>query len=271
VPAATTGSQGALVSLSAESSSHGSTSTPAGQTSLGAHTSALGQAREDDGRDSPQDAPTAEDVADASIGRVDLSPSGTGAAADASTANPISPAILAGTNVSSGAGGADSVTLTTHWASRSSDADDIESAAATEPSTMISRLAQRGRSGRNVRLENASALVEPALAPDEAPSPHFADLISSCLPFDRATLERAIDQFLDRFEGLAVNLTHLEESTNLLSAVSAVALSALAAEVILRRRRACDERTGAPAADDGDGLAGLPGLPNSWSWGLDET
>jgi len=99
------------------------------------------------------------------------------------------------------------------------------------------------------------------------PLPRFSDLLTEFLPFDRSSLENAIDRFLDRFEGLGAGLTDLREPTNLVPAVAATALTALAAEVALRRLRARDQAKGAPAEDSEEELARFAGFPNLWNLG----
>jgi hypothetical protein len=101
----------------------------------------------------------------------------------------------------------------------------------------------------------------------EMTSLRCADLLTEFLPFDRAFVENAIDRFLDRFESLGAELTDLREMTNLVPAVAATGLTALALEVALRRWRARDEANGAPAEDAEEELARYAGFPNLWSLG----
>ncbi len=101
----------------------------------------------------------------------------------------------------------------------------------------------------------------------EMPSLRYSDLLTEFLPFDRSFVENAIDRFLDRFESLGAELTDLRETTNLVPAVAATALTTLAVEVALRRWRARDEANGAPAEDAEEELARFAGFPNLWSLG----
>jgi len=101
----------------------------------------------------------------------------------------------------------------------------------------------------------------------EMPSLRYSDLLTEFLPFDRSFVENTIDRFLDRFESLGAELTDLRETTNLVPAVAATALTTLAVEVALRRWRARDEANGAPAEDAEEELARFAGFPNLWSLG----
>jgi hypothetical protein len=101
----------------------------------------------------------------------------------------------------------------------------------------------------------------------EMPSLQHSDLLTEFSPFDRSSLKDAIDRLLDQFESLGAELTDLREATNLIPAVAAAALTALAAEVALRRRRARDETAGTPAEDSEEELARFAGFPNLWNLG----
>jgi hypothetical protein len=125
--------------------------------------------------------------------------------------------------------------------------------------------------GRLMRSHAPGESADSAFANDEISAPLARDLVSEFLPFDRATLERAIDRFLDQSGGLAAELARLETTTSVLSVVTLVGMTAIASQVVIRQRRLRDERPGGPADDDEQGSRGLPRLPNSWSWGLDGT
>jgi hypothetical protein len=103
---------------------------------------------------------------------------------------------------------------------------------------------------------------------DATQTPREADLAAHFLPFDRATLEKAVDQFLEKFEGLANELAHLHAPANLLPIVGAVAMTAIASGLVVHQRRLRRRTTDAPFGDD---EAGVPDLPNSWSLVLNET
>jgi hypothetical protein len=192
------------------------------------------------------------------------------AAPPAGTAGPTAPTVLAPGNAAPSAAREGDVIRSAPGAAPSADAADLESGTSTGETSAIIRIAQLLRFGPDSSPGTVLISLDQALDADGTLAPRFADLISDCMPVDRATLERAIDKFLDQFEGIAVELTHLGASTNMLSMVSAIACTAVAAEVVIRQRRAGGAWPGALAADDGDGLAALPGLPNSWSWGLDD-
>jgi hypothetical protein len=78
---------------------------------------------------------------------------------------------------------------------------------------------------------------ELALATTGGAVPQAADLLIHVLPFDRATLERAIDQFLDQFDGLDLAVPIAWRPMSLVSASLAVAVAVLAWDVALRLRR----------------------------------
>ena len=86
--------------------------------------------------------------------------------------------------------------------------------------------------------ETESLDMETGAGDVEMPSLRYSDLLTEFLPFDRSFVENAIDRFLDRFESLGGELTDLRETTNLVPAVAATALTTLAVEVALRRWRA---------------------------------
>ena len=115
--------------------------------------------------------------------------------------------------------------------------------------------------------ETESLNMETGAGDVEMPSLRCSDLLTEFLPFDRSFVENAIDRFLDRFESLGGELTDLRETTSLVPAVAATALTTLAVEVALRRWRARDEANGAPAEDAEEELARFAGFPNLWSLG----
>ena len=71
----------------------------------------------------------------------------------------------------------------------------------------------------------------------ETISARSADLLTDFLPFDRASVDAAIDAFLDEFEGLGSGLTGLHDLGRVVPAVVVVAATTVATNVVLRRRR----------------------------------
>src|SRR5512135_1184186 len=104
----------------------------------------------------------------------------------------------------------------------------------------------------------------------EVPSPRRSDLLTDFLPFDRTSLEHAIDRFLDRFEDLGAELSRSPGPTILFTEAMAVAVALLASKVALGLLgRSPDDEADWAGADAGANLAGFSGLPDPW--GVDET
>jgi hypothetical protein len=104
-------------------------------------------------------------------------------------------------------------------------------------------------------------------APDAEPilSARGADLLASFSPFDRATLERTIDQFLDRLDDLAEGLSILGTWEALIPGLLTSAVAVSIAEAVLWQLD--NAREGARTLADGGERAfapGLPGLPRPW-------
>jgi hypothetical protein len=108
-----------------------------------------------------------------------------------------------------------------------------------------------------------SAIDEDSIA-DEDSSLFFRgkELLAAFTPFDRASVERAIDHLIEGLSALEVGLPSLEEATNFVPHALGVAAALVAVEVI-RSRRAGKEEDG----EDGSS-PGLPGFPVHWE--LDE-
>jgi hypothetical protein len=94
-----------------------------------------------------------------------------------------------------------------------------------------------------------------------------ADLLTHFLPFERSSLESAIDRFLGQFDGLGVDAIDGTGPLGSVPAPLAVAATALATEVALRLRRPREDEAQAPGADGEAGPVRFPGLPGPW--GLD--
>jgi hypothetical protein len=101
----------------------------------------------------------------------------------------------------------------------------------------------------------------PALDPPALPDPQAADLLTQFLPFDRATLDEALDRFLGEFDGLGSGLPSWREPMSWLPASMAFAAAVLATEVGRRSwQRSRDDEAEGLAADGGIGLLRFPGL-----------
>ena len=111
---------------------------------------------------------------------------------------------------------------------------------------------------------------EPRTRGDEGQSllPHAAGLISEVIPFDRASLEAAVDQFFDQLEDLGVGQLTEPGSLRVLP-LSLTVIGAVAGAEITRRRlrakggRGHDTRRRDPLGSED--LLGFPELPGSWS------
>jgi hypothetical protein len=114
--------------------------------------------------------------------------------------------------------------------------------------------------------ESGEAAAEEGEGATASEAPAHADLATSFLPFDRASVERAIDEFLDHFDRLGNGLTDLGVAAHLAPGVVSLAAAALVSHVALKRRgRGDDWRTG------GDAEAPLQKLSSlSVLWGCGE-
>jgi hypothetical protein len=103
---------------------------------------------------------------------------------------------------------------------------------------------------------------------DELPLPHAAGLITNVIPFNRTSLEQAVDQFFDRLEDLGMGQLVDQGPTRMIP-LSLAVLTAVTAVELARRRLL--PRTGewkATRRQDPLGseeLLGFPELPGSWS------
>ena len=114
------------------------------------------------------------------------------------------------------------------------------------------------------------AAVSPGVADDviaEAATPlaRASELFASFSPFDRASVEQALDQFLERLGDVDVELMRLGESTNLGPWVMTSAALLSVAEIVRRRVREQGRLRHASVDEEEDpSLLGLPGLPGRW-------
>jgi hypothetical protein len=106
---------------------------------------------------------------------------------------------------------------------------------------------------------------------EQAPAFRAADLLSSCSPFDRGTLEQALDRLIEQLgeQRQGLSLSEVARVTDVLPGVIATAAALLLVETIHRRHRAdADwERTDEQTGED----AGFPELPDPRKlWALEE-
>jgi hypothetical protein len=103
---------------------------------------------------------------------------------------------------------------------------------------------------------------------EQLPSSLGADWLATFSPFDRATVERAIDHFLDRLDHLEAGLSRFGTTANLTSSLMATAGAIAVMEVLhryLAKRGGEQGRDGAGDEETGVYFPGLPGLPHRWS------
>jgi hypothetical protein len=118
---------------------------------------------------------------------------------------------------------------------------------------------------------NLGWVMEAEASAGALPQPRQSGLLAVFLPFDSASLERAVDQFLEDFDGLRAELLPLHAPSGLLSVVTALAVAAVASEVIIRRRQSSRAQRDAETQHGEEGFVPFPALLNSWSWGLAES
>jgi hypothetical protein len=143
------------------------------------------------------------------------------------------------------------------------DANVMTASPAGDPPVAAPRA--RVEPGKDLAIGAVSA------APDAEPVPSArgADLLASFSPFDRATLERTIDQFLDRLDDLAEGLLILGTWETLIPGLLTSAVAVSIAEAVLWQLD--NAREGARTLADGGERAFGPGLPLPRPWGLEES
>ena len=103
---------------------------------------------------------------------------------------------------------------------------------------------------------------------EEIPLPHAAGLVAGVLPFDRASLEQAVNQFFDRLEDLGVG-QFVEQAPSRMLPLSLTVIGTVTAVEVARRRLRSKTNGGnstrRPAALSSEELRGFPELPGSWS------
>jgi len=103
---------------------------------------------------------------------------------------------------------------------------------------------------------------------EEVPQPHAAGLVAGVLPFDRASLEQAVDQFFDRLEDLGVG-QFVEQAPSRVLPLSLTVIGTVTAVEVARRRFRSKANggvsTGRQDTLSSEELRGFPELPGSWS------
>ena len=103
---------------------------------------------------------------------------------------------------------------------------------------------------------------------EEIPLPHAAGLVAGVLPFDRASLEQAVDQFFDQLEDLGVG-QFVEQAPSRMLPLSLTVIGAVTAVEVARRRFRSKTNGGISTrrqdALSSEELRGFPELPGSWS------
>ncbi|MGC8638748.1 MAG: hypothetical protein ACP5XB_02585 [Isosphaeraceae bacterium] len=139
----------------------------------------------------------------------------------------------------------------------------------------VAQVATDSRAALTVDETTQVATLPPAVvtsgtpgAGEELPLPQSAGLITSAAPFDRAALERAVDQFFDQLEALGTGQL-AEQGTARVLPLSLALLGAVTV-VEMARRRLRSRGTGWKSAARQDALGseellGFPELPGSWS------
>ena len=175
-----------------------------------------------------------------------------------------------------------------------SDADARSAAGAMgsakgPPGSASSGAASAGRGDLSAAPASMTADgIEPSLGPQQAGSesgvkpmlnaiptklflPQAAGLIADAIPFDQASLEKAVDQFFDRLEDLGVGQM-VDQGRPGMIPVSLALLSTAAAVEVARRRLKSPDSGRKPSEGRGhlgsEELLGYPELPGSWSTNL---
>jgi hypothetical protein len=98
---------------------------------------------------------------------------------------------------------------------------------------------------------------------DVALASRAADLLASFSPFDRGSLEQAVDRFLGRIGDLDAELSQLGETPSLIPGLVAAAVAISVAETMRRRFRGTWDEEAAPL--DAAGFPCMPGHPHVWA------
>jgi hypothetical protein len=117
----------------------------------------------------------------------------------------------------------------------------------------------------STRSRGESEIIEAGEGDEPRPSFQYADLLTEFLPFDRATLEHAIDTFLEPLADLGSEWASGPPSTSLIATATLVVTTSLAAAIV-RRRVLGGQRTVVEGDEDVGRLAGYAS-----AWGLGES
>jgi hypothetical protein len=157
---------------------------------------------------------------------------------------------------------------------RENDRTNVGQEAGTKGPTTVPTIAEEPvavSTAEPVDGETALVALDDRDAPDargDLPLPHAAGLIAEVLPFERASLEQAVDQFLDQLEGLGSGPL-LEPGPVHLVPMSLTLMGVVTAAELARRQlrsRAGRKGTNGRQRPLGSGeLLGFPELPGSWS------
>jgi hypothetical protein len=127
----------------------------------------------------------------------------------------------------------------------------------------VPRYLETHEPGEEARSDVEGVITEPASIEGPVPSPRHAGPLTEFLPFDRASLEDAIDRFLAPLEDLGTELVDWRPSPGLVQVAAFVTTATVATEVVRRRlevRRATDD-----AGEEA--FARFPGHPSAWGFG----
>ncbi|MBV8382810.1 MAG: hypothetical protein JOZ63_09390 [Planctomycetaceae bacterium] len=139
------------------------------------------------------------------------------------------------------------------------------SSAAVDPRDLAPSAVVQGADSRSGAGESSQEGEAGGLA---VPSPQKSNLITDFKPFDRSSLEHAIDRFLHHFEDLGPGLSGFGRPSYLLAEVLAVTVAVLASEVVigvLGRPSGVD--AAAAEVDVAATPEGFAGLSDPWSLG----
>jgi hypothetical protein len=145
-----------------------------------------------------------------------------------------------------------------------SDQSDTPSAS---PPVALSSTGSSDISDAEAVSTQIGALGDAAAPTQEPTDPRPSDLLTEFLPFDRASVEAAIDQFLGQFESFSASLPDLGDAGAILPGLATVAIATATAGLIVRQRRKAAEH-GRPGEDAEALLERFSSLSGLWKLGL---